>query len=148
MHWAKVYHMAAVSLRLFNVYGRARGAPMAPTAPCSACSSRKRRIDSPFTVVGDGSQTRDFTYVTDVANAFVMAAESALSGEILNVGSGGHYSINQLVGLIGGEVVHVPNRPGRAPLYLRGYASHHTTLGLAAADWFRTRRGRDAGGAR
>jgi len=111
MHWAKVYHMAAVSLRLFNVYGprvRTNGAYGAVFGVFLAQKANRH----PFTVVGDGTQTRDFTYVTDVANAFVMAAESALSGEILNVGSGGHYSINQLVGLIGGEVVHVPNRPG------------------------------------
>jgi UDP-glucose 4-epimerase len=63
-------------------------------------------------VVGDGNQTRDFTYVTDVADAFVAAAESDISGEIFNVGSGDTYSINQVVGLLGGEVVHLPKRPG------------------------------------
>ena len=66
----------------------------------------------PFTVVGDGTQTRDFTYVTDVADAFISAAESNLSGEALNVGSGNHYSVNQLTALLGGDVVNIPRRPG------------------------------------
>ena len=66
----------------------------------------------PFTVVGDGRQTRDFTYVTDVADAFVRTAQSDAAGEVFNVGSGGSYSINSLVELLGGEVVHVPKRPG------------------------------------
>jgi UDP-glucose 4-epimerase len=63
-------------------------------------------------VVGDGTQTRDFTYVTDVANAFIAAAESGLVGEVMNVGSGGTYSVNQLVGLLGGPVEYIPKRPG------------------------------------
>ena len=66
----------------------------------------------PFTVVGDGQQTRDFTYVTDVAAAFVRAAESGIGGEIMNVGSGHTYSINRLVELLGGPVTFVPKRPG------------------------------------
>ena len=66
----------------------------------------------PFTVVGDGTQTRDFTYVEDVARAFMVAAESDLSGDALNVGSGTHYSINRLVELLGGQVSYIPKRPG------------------------------------
>jgi UDP-glucose 4-epimerase len=57
-------------------------------------------------------QTRDFTFVTDVAEAFVRAAESEAAGEIFNVGSGDTYSINRLVELLGGEVAYVPKRPG------------------------------------
>ena len=66
----------------------------------------------PYTVVGDGTQTRDFTFVTDVAEAFLRAAEWSGSGEILNVGSGDTYSINRLIELLGGDQVHVPKRPG------------------------------------
>ena len=66
----------------------------------------------PFTVVGDGTQTRDFTFVTDVADAFVTAARSDVAGESFNVGSGGTYSVNRLVELLGGEVTYIPKRPG------------------------------------
>jgi UDP-glucose 4-epimerase len=66
----------------------------------------------PFTVVGDGEQTRDFTFVSDVADAFVTAAASDVSGEVFNVGSDNTYSVNRLVELLGGEKVHIPKRPG------------------------------------
>ena len=66
----------------------------------------------PFTVVGDGTQTRDFTYVTDVVEAILSAANSDLVGEIMNVGSKGTYSVNRLVELLGGEVTYIPKRPG------------------------------------
>jgi UDP-glucose 4-epimerase len=62
--------------------------------------------------VGDGTQTRDFIFVTDVVDAIVKAAESDLAGVVLNVGSGGTYSINRLVELLKMDVVHVPKRPG------------------------------------
>jgi UDP-glucose 4-epimerase len=66
----------------------------------------------PFTVVGDGTQTRDFTYVTDVADAFVRAAASEATGEIFNVGSGRTQSVNRLVELLGGQAVPIAKRPG------------------------------------
>ncbi len=66
----------------------------------------------PYTVVGDGCQTRDFTYVSDIVNAIVVAAESNISGEIINIGSNNTYSINQLVELLGGDVIYIPKRPG------------------------------------
>ena len=53
----------------------------------------------PFTVVGDGTQTRDFTFVSDVVDAFTRAADSQTVGEVFNVGSGKTYSVNQLVEL-------------------------------------------------
>jgi len=111
LHWGKLYQLPVISLRLFNVYGprvRTNGAYGAVFGVFLAQKNRNK----PLTVVGDGSQSRDFTYVTDVANAFICAAQSDIAGQIFNVGSGGHYSINRLVHLIGGEVEYVPKRPG------------------------------------
>ncbi|WP_455204739.1 SDR family oxidoreductase [Kaarinaea lacus] len=111
MHWHKTYQLPAVSLRLFNVYGprvRTNGAYGAVFGVFLA----QKAHGKPFTVVGDGSQTRDFTYVTDVARAFVLVAESDLSGEVMNVGSGDHYSVNHLVELLGGVPTYIPKRPG------------------------------------
>lgn len=110
-HWSQTYGLPAVSLRLFNVYGP-RSRTTGTYGAVFGVFLRQKLAGKPFTVVGDGTQTRDFTYVTDVADAFVRAAESDLSGEVMNVGSGGHYSINQLVGLLGGPVTHIPRRPG------------------------------------
>jgi len=71
--------------------------------------------NKPFTIVGDGEQTRDFTYVSDVVSALIKASDSNLSGEILNVGSGNTVSVNKLAKLIGGndyKKVFIPKRPG------------------------------------
>jgi UDP-glucose 4-epimerase len=72
----------------------------------------QKLANKPFTVVGDGTQTRDFTFVTDVVSAFMAAAGSELTGEVFNVGSGDTYSVNRLVGLLGGQITHIPKRPG------------------------------------
>ena len=72
----------------------------------------QKLANKPFTVVGDGSQTRDFTYVSDIVSALFAAAESSVSGEIINIGSNNTYSINRLVELLEGEVVFIPKRPG------------------------------------
>ena len=111
MHWAQVYKMPALSLRLFNVYGP-RSRTTGAYGAVFGVFLKQKLARTPFTVVGDGKQTRDFTFVSDVADAFVAAAGSALSGEILNVGSGHTYSVNRLVELLGGPVTYVPKRPG------------------------------------
>ncbi|MCP5366056.1 MAG: SDR family oxidoreductase [Hyphomicrobiales bacterium] len=110
-HWHQTYGMETVCLRLFNVYG-----PRARTAGTYGAVFgvflAQKLAGKPFTVVGDGTQTRDFTFVTDVCAAFAQAAASDLSGEVLNVGSGQTYSVNRLVELLGGPVTHLPKRPG------------------------------------
>lgn len=111
LHWSQVYKLPAVSLRLFNVYGPRSRTTGAYGAVFGVFLAQKLK-NTPFTVVGDGTQTRDFTFVTDVANAFLTAAESDVSGEAMNVGSGNHYSVNRLVELIGGEIEYIPKRPG------------------------------------
>jgi UDP-glucose 4-epimerase len=111
LHWAKVYGMPCVSLRLFNVYGP-RARTSGTYGAVFGVFLAQKLAGKPFTVVGNGKQTRDFTYVTDVAEAFYAAAGSSASGEVFNVGSGGTYSINELVKLLGGPVVRLPKRPG------------------------------------
>jgi len=111
LHWGQIYRMGVNSLRLFNVYGprhRTTGAYGAVLGVFLA----QRLADQPLTIVGDGTQTRDFTYVTDVAEAFVAASESQITGNIFNVGSGSTYTVNHLAELIGGHSVNVPRRPG------------------------------------
>lgn len=111
LHWGKIYHIPVISLRLFNVYG-----PRARTSGTYGAMFgvflAQKLHDKPFTIVGDGTQSRDFTYVSDVVEAFYQAALSSLSGEVMNVGSSGHYSINQIVELLQGEKAYIPKRPG------------------------------------
>jgi UDP-glucose 4-epimerase len=111
LHWAQLYGLPAVSLRLFNVYGPRHRTSGSYGAMFGVFLAQKL-AGQPYTIVGDGTQTRDFTYVTDVADAFASAAASTLSGEIMNVGSDGTYSVNRIVDLLGGASVHIPKRPG------------------------------------
>ena len=111
LHWEQIYKLSAVTLRLFNVYGP-RSRTSGTYGAVFGVFLAQKNHGKPFTIVGDGSQTRDFTFVTDVAEAFIYAAESDISGECMNVGSGDHYSVNHLVKLLGGEIVYIPKRPG------------------------------------
>lgn len=111
LHWGQVYKLPVASLRLGNVYGP-RSRTSGTYGAVLGVFLAQKLSGNPFTVVGDGTQTRDFTYVSDVCKAFVCAAKSDISNEIFNVGSGGTYSINKLVELLGGEVVYLPKRPG------------------------------------
>ena len=111
LHWHHVYDLPVTSLRLFNVYGP-RSRTSGTYGAVFGVFLAQKLAGKPFTVVGDGQQTRDFTFVTDVANAFVTAAQSDCPGYVFNVGSGGHYSVNELVQHLGGETVHIPKRPG------------------------------------
>lgn len=110
LHWGKVYKLPVISLRFFNVYGP-RSRTSGTYGAVFGVFLAQKLAGKPFTVVGDGKQTRDFTFVTDVVDACVMAAESDVQNEIFNVGSGDTYSVNQLVELLEGAVVHIPKRP-------------------------------------
>jgi len=111
MHWCHVYDLPAVSLRFFNVYGH-RSRTSGTYGAVFGVFLAQKLAGKPFTVVGDGTQTRDFTFVSDVVKAIIAAAESNVEGKIINIGSDHTYSVNQLVELLGGEVVHIPKRPG------------------------------------
>lgn len=128
LHWGQVYKLPVVSLRLFNVYGPRSRTSGAYGAVFGVFLAQKL-AGKPFTVVGDGTQTRDFTFVTDVVDAMVAAAASDRCGEIFNVGSGGTYSVNRLVELLGGEVVHLPKRPGEPDCTLADIAKIRRLLG-------------------
>jgi len=111
LHWGQVYKLPVISLRLFNVYGP-RSRTSGTYGAVFGIFLAQKLNNKPFTVVGDGTQKRDFIYVTDVANAFVMASQSNLKHEVMNIGSGNCYSINHLVELLVGDVVYIPKRPG------------------------------------
>ncbi len=112
MHWAEVYKLPAISLRMFNVYGP-RARTSGTYGAVFGVFLAQLLADKPLTIVGDGTQTRDFTYVTDIVDAFLTAAGSGMSAAVYNVGSGGTYSVNRLAELLGAkDVVHIPKRPG------------------------------------
>jgi UDP-glucose 4-epimerase len=85
-----------------------------------------------YTVVGDGMQSRDFTYVEDVANAFYSAAQSNITNDVFNVGSSNHYNINRLVELLGGPVTYIPKRPGEPDCTFADISKVKRSLGWEA----------------
>lgn len=128
LHWGQVYGLPVVSLRLFNVYGT-RSRTSGTYGAVFGVFLAQKLAGKPFTIVGDGNQTRDFTYVTDVADAFVAAAQSDAVNEIFNVGSGNTYSVNRLVELLGGEKIHIPKRPGEPDCTFADMNKIRTCLG-------------------
>ncbi len=110
-HWNKVYNLLTVSIRIFNAYGPRSRTTGAYGAVFKVFLAQKL-AGKPYTIVGDGTQMRDFVFVTDVARAFLSAAESDKAYEIYNLGAGKPQSVNRLVELLGGEKVHIPKRPG------------------------------------
>lgn len=111
-HWHQVYKLPVNSIRIFNAYGT-RSRTSGAYGAVFGVFLRQKIANKPFTVVGDGTQTRDFLYVTDVARAFYAAGISNTVGRVYNLGAGKPQSVNRLVELLGGgEVVHLPKRPG------------------------------------
>ena len=112
MHWAQVYGLPAVSVRFFNVYGP-RARTSGTYGAVFGVFLAQLLAGQPLTIVGDGEQTRDFTFVSDVVDALIAVAESDKIGEIYNVGSGTPVSVNELVRLLGSPpAIHIPKRPG------------------------------------
>src|SRR5207244_968690 len=112
LHWGQVYGLPVNSIRIFNAYGPRSKTSGAYGAVFGVFLAQKL-AGKPFTVVGDGTQRRDFLFVTDVARAFYLAAMTERCGEIYNLGAGQPQPVNRLVELLsGGPVVHLPKRPG------------------------------------
>ncbi len=110
-HWHNVYGLPVNSVRIFNAYGT-RSRTSGAYGAVFGVFLRQKLAGKPFTVVGDGTQRRDFVYASDIAEGFLLAAETERSGRIYNLGAGNPQSVNRLVALLGGEFVHIPKRPG------------------------------------
>jgi UDP-glucose 4-epimerase len=110
-HWNLVYKLPVNSIRIFNAYGT-RSRTSGAYGAVFGVFLRQKIAGKPYTVVGDGTQSRDFLYVTDVARAFLAAAETDRTGRTYNLGAGNPQSVNRLVELLGGGKTHIPKRPG------------------------------------
>ena len=111
MHWHKVYKLKAISLRFFNIYGT-RSRTTGTYGAMFGVFLAQKLAGLPFTVVGNGNQKRDFTYISDAVEAIIRAAKSNFSGEVFNVGSGKSVSVNRIVKLLRGNKIYIPKRPG------------------------------------
>ena len=128
LHWNKVYGLPTVSVRIFNAYGMRSRTTGAYGAVFGVFLAQKL-AGKPFTVVGDGTQSRDFVNGRDVARAFYLAATAGRPGEVYNLGAGDPQPVNRLVALLGGEVVYVPKRPGEPDVTWADTTKIRTELG-------------------
>jgi UDP-glucose 4-epimerase len=110
-HWNQVYKLPVNAIRIFNAYGT-RSRTSGAYGAVFGVFLKQKLANKPFTVVGDGTQTRDFLYVTDIAEAFLLAAETDKAGQIWNLGASNPQPVNRLVELLSGPVIHIPKRPG------------------------------------
>ena len=112
LHWGKVYNINVISLRFFNVYGP-RSRTSGTYGAVFGVFLKQKLANKPFTVVGNGKQKRDFTYVSDIVSSLIKASKSKVKNEIFNIGSSKCYSVNYLTKLLGAnQIVYIPKRPG------------------------------------
>ena len=131
LHWAQVYRLPAVSVRFFNVYGP-RARTSGTYGAVFGVFLAQLLAGRPLTIVGDGSQTRDFTFVSDVVEALICVAENGKAGDIYNVGSGRPASVNELVGHLGSPPCeYIPKRPGEPDCTWADINKIKTELGWA-----------------
>jgi UDP-glucose 4-epimerase len=112
IHFSNVYKLNANSLRFFNVYGP-RARTSGTYGAVFGVFLAQKIANKPFTIVGDGKQKRDFTYVSDIVDAIIQTFKlKNIKGQIFNVGSGKTVSVNKIARLLGGKKTFVPKRPG------------------------------------
>lgn len=112
----KIYGLETVTLRYFNVYGN-REPIKGPYAPVVGLFIRQKKEGKPFTIVGDGLQTRDFTHIDDVVKANILSASTKNKkafGEIFNIGTGDSHTVLWIAHTIGGDFTYLPARSGEA----------------------------------
>jgi len=110
--FSKCYGLETVSLRYFNVYGEGQVVGGAYSTVVGLFL-KQRQDRTRLTITNDGEQRRDFTYVGDVVRANILASQSEKvgAGEVINIGKGGNYSVNEIAEIIGGETENIGERP-------------------------------------
>ena len=113
--YSDLYGLETVVLRYFNVFGE-RSPRRGQYAPVIGIFDRQKLSGEALTIVGDGTQRRDFIYVGDVAKANLIAAEATLDkkyfGQVFNIGSGINYSVQEIADAISDNQTYIPKRDG------------------------------------
>jgi len=128
LHWHKVYGLPVNTIRIFNAYGT-RSRTTGAYGAVFGVFLKQKLSGKPFTIIGDGQQSRDFLYVTDVAEAFWLAADTKITGETYNLGAGNPQTVNRLVELLEGETISLPKRPGEPDCTWADISKIKTELG-------------------
>lgn len=128
----RLYGLSTVSLRYFNVYGP-RHQEEGNYATVIAIFRKQKRLSQKLTIVGDGEQRRDFTFVSDVVKANMLASMNVDVHGTINVGTGTNYSINQIASFVGGDIEYIPLRLGEARITLANCDKAKNALGWTAS---------------
>jgi len=140
---AKVYYnlygLETISLRYFNVYGE-RQPLKGQYAPVIGLFLKQYHEGKPLTVVGDGSQRRDFTHISDVIEANILASEVSHGfGEVYNIGYGSNYSIIDIANMISNDIKFIPPRIGEVQETLASNLKFKSLTGwtpkISLMDW-------------
>ncbi len=140
--YTELYALPTVIFRYFNVYGE-RQPLRGQYAPVIGIFLRQKAAGEPLTIVGDGNQRRDFTYVGDICQANILAATKEVDyeayGQVYNVGTGNNYSINQVARMISNNTTNIVPRPGETRLSLANNQKIRKTFGwepkMKLQDW-------------
>ncbi len=140
--YTELYALPTVIFRYFNVYGE-RQPLRGQYAPVIGIFLRQKADGEPLTIVGDGNQRRDFTYVGDICQANILAATKEVDyeayGQVYNVGTGNNYSINQVARMISNNTTNIVPRPGETRLSLANNQKIRKTFGwepkMKLQDW-------------
>ena len=138
----QLYGLPTVCLRYFNVYGERQSVEGAYSTVIGIFLKQKKQ-GKPLTIVGDGNQRRDFTYVKDVVRANIMAMKSKKAvGHLINIGSGKNHSVNEVAHMIDKNHKFIPPRPGEARVTLADISKAKHILGwepkVMLNDWLKT----------
>ena len=129
LHWAELYGLPAASVRFFNIYGP-RARTSGTYGAVFGVFLAQLRAGKPLTIVGDGTQSRDFTFVSDAVDGILCVADSDVVGEAFNVGTGAPVSINRLVEILGAtQTVALPRRPGEPDITCADISKIRSRLG-------------------
>ena len=131
--YTQLYGLPTIIFRYFNVYGE-RQPLKGQYAPVVGIFLRQKNAGESLTIVGDGEQRRDFTHVSDVVNANVLAATKEVSsesfGQVYNVGTGINHSVNEIAKMISNNIINIPPRLGESRITLANNKKLSTTF-----DW-------------
>ena len=126
--YSDLYGLSTAALRYFNVYGP-RHQEEGSYATVIAIFRKQKRLGQKLTIVGDGEQRRDFTFVGDVVRANVLAAMNRDATGLYNIGCNRNYSINELATKVGGETTNLPPRQAEARVTLADNSKSRDVLG-------------------
>ena len=133
--YTDLFGLKTVIFRYFNVYGE-RSPIRGQYAPVIGIFLRQKNAGEPLTIVGDGEQRRDFTHVSDIVEANILAATKDVSdecyGQVYNVGSGVNYSINEIADSVSEEQINIPPRIGESRTTLANNLKLKETFGWDA----------------